>query len=198
MTVSTMLRFANAANRFTRLCLLLIMLVATPVLASGDAAVRSAAIVATEDGYVVNADFSMPLNPRLVDALMRGVSLYFNVELIVERPRRFWFDAVVAERKLQYRLSYHPITRSFRLTIGSLHRGYDTLEGAMMTLTRVRNWQVFDYDALTAGTEYRASLRMHHDKGMLPRPLVASGSGTGEWSLATDWVRWSFSAEAQP
>lgn len=159
---------------------------------------RSAAIISTEEGYVVNADFRIPLAPRLVDTVMRGVSLYFNVELVIERPRRWWFDRTVTTRKLQFRLSYHPITRSYRLSIGSLHRSYDTLESAMRTMTRVRNWRVMSHDELDAGDEYRASLRFMHDVGMLPKPLVISAGADREWAMTTEWVRWNFSAEAPP
>lgn len=200
MTASTTRPCASGARRRLLVAVLLclpLLLCAAPSL-SNEAAVRSAAIISTEDGYVVNADFRVPLAPRLVDTVMRGVSLYFNVELVIERPRRWWFDRTVATRSLQFRLSYHPITRSYRLSIGALHRSYDTLESAMRTMTRVRNWRVMSHDELEVGNEYRASLRFVHDVGMLPKPLVISASADREWAMTTAWVRWNFSAEAAP
>src|SRR5690606_27890375 len=72
------------ASTRERLCLLAALVVlGLPALALAEAAVRSAALIATEDGYVVNADFDLKLNPRLIDALQRGVSLYFSVEFDV-------------------------------------------------------------------------------------------------------------------
>src|SRR5690554_3819509 len=181
MTASTTRPCASGARRRLLVALLCLplLLCAAPSL-SDDAAVRSAAIISTEDGYVVNADFRVPLAPRLIDTIMRGVSLYFNVELVIEQPRRWWFDRTVATRSLQFRLSYHPITRSYRLSIGALHRSYDTLEAAMRTMTRVRNWRVLSHDELDEGDEYRASLRFIHDVGMLPKPLVISATADRE------------------
>lgn len=169
----------------------------SPSPARAEASARSAGLAAVEEGYVLNADFRFDLNSRLVDAVRRGVALYFTVDFIVEQPRRFWLDRVVVERRRQYRLSYHPITRSYRLSLGSLHRSFDSLEPALRTMTRIRNWQVMEYEDLSPGIEYRASLRMRHEVDMLPRPLLVTASGGREWSLVTPWLRWNFEAEAE-
>ncbi|MBA4741724.1 MAG: DUF4390 domain-containing protein [Azoarcus sp.] len=199
MTASTTRPCASKARRRLLVALLCLpSFLLAGVACADEAAVRSAAIVSTEEGYVVNADFRVPLAPRLIDTVMRGVSLYFNVELVIERPRRWWFDRTVARRSLQFRLSYHPITRSYRLSIGALHRSYDTLESAMRTMTRVRNWRIMAHEELEPGDEYRASLRFVHDVSMLPKPLVISASADREWAMTTEWVRWNFSAEAAP
>lgn len=187
------------ASVFDRLrMLLLVAMLGLPALAQADASVRSAALIATEDGYVVNADFQLQLNPRLIDALQRGVSLYFSIELNVEQPRWYWFDRVVASRRLQYRLAYHAITRSYRLSFGGLHRTFDTLDAVMMTMTRVRNWHVLSHDQIEEGAEYTAALRMRHEIELLPKPLVVTATGGREWMLATPWVRWGFSGEPLP
>jgi len=187
------------ASTRERLCLLAALVVlGLPALALAEAAVRSAALIATEDGYVVNADFDLKLNPRLIDALQRGVSLYFSVEFDVEQPRWYWFDRVVARRRLQYRLAYHAITRSYRLSVGGLHRTFDTLDGAIRTMSRVRNWHVMSRDQVQEGATYTAALRMRHEIELLPKPLVVTATGGREWTLATPWLRWPFSGEPLP
>lgn len=175
-----------------------LLLLCAPALVQADASVRLASLIATDDGYVVNADFDLELNPRLVDALQRGVSLYFSVELSVEQPRWYWFDRSVVERKLQYRLAYHTITRSYRLSFGGLHRNFDSLDAALRTMTRVRNWHVMTHDMVQEQAVYRAALRMRHEIELLPKPLVVTATGGREWNLATPWVRWEFSGEPRP
>lgn len=197
MTASTTRCFASLLELGRALALvLLLVLPVSPVQA--EAKVRSVAIVSVEDGYVINADFDVDLNPRLIDALQRGVSLYFTVELAVEQPRWYWFDRSVAERTLQYRLAYHAITRSYRLSVGGLHRSFDSLDTAMRTITRVRNWHVFNHDEIDPGASYRAALRLRHQTELLPKPLTVTASGGREWNLATSWVRWEFSGEPRP
>lgn len=197
MTVFTTPCCEKATRRRLLAALLVIPLLAFVPNATADeeARIRSAAIVLIDDNYVLNADFDVPLNPRLVDAARRGVSLYFNIELHIDRPRRLWFDSRIIEKVLQYRVSYHPVTRSYRLSTGNFHRSYDTLEGAMRTMTRVRSWRILASTDLKPNVDYLASLRIVHDKSMLPRPLLVTARGTREWTLASDWVRWNFSAE---
>lgn len=164
--------------------------------ALGDSRVRYAEIVAAEDGYVVNADVEFELNARLIDAISKGVSLHFTAELQIERARWYWFDKMVVERSLNYRLSYHAITRTYRLSIGNLHRSFDTLDAAVRTMQRIRNWHIANRDALESGVSYNVSLRMRHDTGMLPRPFRVTALGNRDWNLATDWMRWTFLAGA--
>src|SRR5690554_6011733 len=63
--------------------IMVVALLGVSTFVQADASVRSAALIATQDGYMLNADFDLGLNPRLIDALQRGVSLYFSVEFNV-------------------------------------------------------------------------------------------------------------------
>src|SRR5690606_4039017 len=106
MTASTTRCFASRPERLLRwlLCALTAMLACA--VQADEGVIRSAEIVPGDGGYVLNADIDLELNPRLVDAISRGVSLYFTTELVIERPRWYWLNATVVERSLDYRLSY--------------------------------------------------------------------------------------------
>ncbi len=183
--------FASRPERLLRwiLCMLTAVLASA---AQAEAVIRSAEIVPGDGGYVLNADIDLELNPRLVDAVSRGVSLYFTTELVIERPRWYWLNATVVERSLEYRISYHAITRSYRLSIGSIHQSFDSLEGAVRTMQRVRNWQVADADALQAGVSHEVALRFRLDTSQLPKPFQVTAIGSSDWNIGTDWVRWTF------
>lgn len=193
MTVSTTRCFASARER-VRAGLLALALWLLPVAAFADGGIAYAEIVASEEGYVVNADIDLDLNPRLVDAVARGVSLYFVAEFIVERPRWYWFDQVVADRTLNFRLSYHAITRSYRLSVGNFHRSFDTLDAAVRTMMRIRSWQIVPIDELQPGESYHAALRFQLDTSLLPKPFQVTALGSRDWNLATDWMSWIFLA----
>ncbi len=160
--------------------------------AEQEVTITHAEIVPDTDGYVLNADIDFELNPRLADVITRGVSLYFVTEVVIERPRWYWFDAVVTEQALNYRLYYHAITRSYRLSIGSFHQNFDSLEAAVRTMQRVRNWQVADKDELQAGVSHEVSLRFRLDTSQLPKPFQVTAIGSHDWNLASDWQRWMF------
>jgi hypothetical protein len=153
---------------------------------------RSAEIVRGDTGYVLNADIELDLNPRLIDAVSRGISLYFTTQLVIEQPRWYWLDKVVVERTLDYRLYYHAITRSYRLSIGSIHQSFDDLESAVRTMTRVRNWYVADFDALETGASHQVSIRFRLDTSQLPKPFQVTAIGSSDWNVGTEWLHWTF------
>lgn len=167
-----------------------------PLAAWADATFGQVEVVPSEEGYVVNADIDLDLNPRLVEAVNRGVSLYFTAEFLIERDRWYWLDAVLAERTLNYRLSYNALTRSYRLSVGSLHQSFESLEAAVRTMIRIRNWQIAPVSALEVGTSYNASLRFQLDTSLLPKPFQVTAFGSRDWNLGTDWLRWTFLAGA--
>jgi hypothetical protein len=182
----------SLAERLRRWCVLVLLAVVAMASAAEEGAIVSAEIVAGDGGYVLNADIDIELNPRLIDAVSRGVSLYFTTELSIERPRWYWFNRVVVERSLDYRLYYHAITRSYRLSIGSFHQSFDNLDSAIMTMQRVRNWLVAEPGALEAGVSHNVSLRFRLDTSQLPKPFQVTAIGSRDWSLATDWLNWTF------
>lgn len=200
MTVSISPCCANAPeSRLSRWPLLL----GAPLLAilllwlggahANEGRIRSAEIVRGEGGsYVLNADIDVRLNSRLVGAIDHGVPLYFAVDVQVERPRRYWFDEAVLERSLEYRLSYHALTRSYRLSIGSIHQSFESLDSAVRTMQRVRNWQIARPGLIEEGRSHTAAVRFRLDTSQLPKPFQVTAIGSRDWNLATDWVRWTF------
>lgn len=183
----------NGAERSIRRLLVALLWLPAWLLAN-DTALRHAEIKLQDDAYVVNAEIDVELNPRLTEAVNHGVSLYFVTELRVERPRWYWFDEVVIERRLNYRISYHAITRSYRLSLGSFHQSFDTLDDALRIMRRVRNWEVAEREALIDGTSYEASLRFRLDTAQLPKPFQVTAIGSSDWNLSTDWLKWTFLA----
>ena len=195
MTASILPACARSAERLLRACALVALLVPFmfgQAAHASEARIARAEIVRGDMGYVLNADIDIELNPRLADAVRRGVSLYFTTELRIERPRWYWFNELVVDRSLDYRLSYHAITRSYRLSIATLHQSFENLETAVNTMRRVRNWQVAEFDQLTAGVSHEVELRFRLDTSQLPKPFQVTAIGSRGWNLGTDWVTWAF------
>lgn len=147
-----------------------------------------------DDGYYVNAEFDFELKPRMAEALERGLALFFVVEMELTRPRWYWFDEKAANPMLTYRLSYHALTRQYRVSTGTLQLGFPTLAEALGVMTHVRDWKVADRGALKAGETYLTSVRMRLDTGQLPKPFQINLITSREWTLESDWKRFAFEA----
>jgi hypothetical protein len=154
---------------------------------------RSAELRLEEDHYVLDADFDLALNATLEEAIVRGVPLYFVVEFELQRPRWYWIDDTVVSNTLSYRLSYNALTRQYRLsTGGAFYQNLPTLEEAQRLISRVRGRSVIDKAALFKGVRYEAAVRLRLDTTQLPKPFQISALTSRDWSLQSDWVRWSF------
>lgn len=169
----------------------LLALEAAPAHAA-EAEIRSTALLPSDDLYVLNADINAELTPLLADVVARGVSLYFIAEFELSAPRWYWMDEEIVSKALTYRLSYQSLTRQYRLTTGALHQNFSSLDEAMRTMLRIRNWGIADRNVLKVGKSYNAALRFRLDVGELPKPLQVSAFGRKDWNMASDWYRWTF------
>lgn len=168
------------------------------VAAAGTIEVLTAKLEAVEEGYELNADFRVNFPAVLVEAVNKGVTLHFVAEFELKRPRWYWFDKTVARRRESYRLSYHALTRQYRLTVGALHQNFTSLEDAARRLVRLRRWVLIERNQLTPGEEYGAAVRLQLDTAQLPKPFQLTALANDDWELDSDWHRWTFTAGGTP
>jgi hypothetical protein len=154
--------------------------------------VVDARLAASEEGLLLSADFAFELGPRLQEAVQNGVPLHFVVEFELTRPRWWWFDEETVSRRTQWRLSYHALTRQYRLQSGALHQNFATLEEALDVMRRLRNWQVAERSVPVRGSSYDAAVRMRLDTSQLPRPLQVSALTSRELRLESPWKQFIF------
>lgn len=178
-------------RRIALLSIALIALVAASLARADEIEVVEASLRATEEGLALDADFAFELTPRLVDVVNNGVPLYFRVDFELTRHRWYWFDESTASRRLQLRLSYHALSRQYRLSTGLLHQSFATLEEALNVLKRVRNWLVVDRTVPLSGGDYEAAVRMRHDTTLLPKPFQLSALTGRELHLESSWRRFT-------
>jgi Domain of unknown function (DUF4390) len=151
-----------------------------------------AAFESRDDGYYFDGDFEFELKPRIADALDRGLTIYFVVEAELTRSRWYWFDEKAVNATLNYRLSYHALTRQYRLSTGNLQLGFATLPEALGVLTHVRDWKIAERDGLKPGLTYSAAVRMRLDTAQLPKPFQINALTSRDWTLESDWKRFAF------
>ena len=155
-------------------------------------AVRQAQLEAVEDGYELNAEFAVDFPPVVAEAVAKGVTLHFTAEFELSRGRWYWFDEVVARRREVYRLSYQPLARQYRLSVGALHQGFTSLDEALQQLGRLKRWVRIDRRELKPGLTYQAALRLELDTSLLPKPFQLTALANSDWDLDSQWHRWMF------
>jgi hypothetical protein len=175
------------------LCLTALLSFPAATIAHADTiGVKSAELLPEDESYVLNAQFDLAFNPTLEEALQKGVSLYFVLEFELVRPRWYWLDQKLVQMSVQYRLTYNPLTRQYRVTSGLLGQQFDSLDEVERLLSRVVSRPIIRRDALLAGERYEAAVRLRLDVAQLPKPFQINALASSEWSLKSEWFRWSF------
>jgi len=147
-------------------------------------------------GTYIDAHFELQLPSALRDAVDHGIALYFLIEVEVARSRWYWFDKRLLDESVQYRVSFSPLTRQYRLTRGGLAQPFDTLDQALSILRHVTQWRIADAD-LFDGSNTRARIRLRLDTSMLPKPFQVSAITERDWTLASDWYPLTLAAGAR-
>jgi len=175
------------------LCLTALLSLPAATIAHADTiGVKSAELLSEDESYVLNAQFDLAFNPTLEEALQKGVSLYFVLEFELVRPRWYWLDQKLVQMSVPYRLTYNPLTRQYRVTSGLLGQQFDSLDEVEHLLARVVSRSVIRKDALSAGERYEAAVRLRLDVAQLPKPFQINALASRDWSLQSEWFRWSF------
>src|SRR5438477_12327286 len=167
----------------------LLLLCAASLVFGNEIEVRDARLHAVEDGLVRDGDFRFELTPRLAEVVSNGVPLYFRVDFELTRRRWYWFDETTATRRLQLRLSYHALSRQYRLSTGLLQQSFATLDEALNVLKRIRNWLVVDRTVTFDEADYEAAVRMRLDPTLLPKPFQLSALTSRDLQLDSPWRR---------
>lgn len=183
--------------QFALRCLLPALLLAVaPAARAADIAVEQAQLELADDGYRLASSFGFELKPVLVDALNRGVPLYFTTDIDLNRPRWYWFDENTVRTSHTIRLSYNVLTRQYYINAaGNLRQSFASLAEALALVRRPARWLVAERDALAPGASYQVRLRMRLDVTQLPKPFQVNAINDSDWRLASDWHTFTYKVE---
>ena len=184
---------------FTSLLLALLVLLSPPTALAGEGMeLIDANIAASEEGYRLASSFSVELSRTLEEALMRGVPLYFTLQVQVSRPRWYWFDEVAIKSTRTFRLSYNLLTERYRVSIdGNLHRNFSRLDEMLALLRRPGRWVIGESNALKRDAVYTVSVQFGLDINQLPKPIQVSAMSNNEWRLSSGWSNFDYKVEGK-
>jgi hypothetical protein len=148
----------------------------------------------TGDGgsVLLTANFTLGLTDTLRDAVIRGLPLYFLTELQIQRARWYWFDESLVTSQIEWRLSYHALTRQFRVSSAVGGQTFTMLEDALGAMSNIERWPVAPIDRFEPGVIYRVWVRMRLDTTRLPKPFQMTALTDRDWNSESEWKRFDF------
>lgn len=154
--------------------------------------VHSAYVNVDKSVFLLHARVEYPESPAIRNALQDGVTLSFDLEVRVDRDRRFWFNANIVDLILRRELTYHAV--SDRYVIRDPRSGdqetFATLDEALTRLGHVDAWPIVVEPQLEGGN-YSISVRAGVRRGNLPASLRAILFWTDDWARVSEWYTWS-------
>jgi hypothetical protein len=148
-------------------------------------------LAALRDAEAVTLDYQLRVAlPRAAEeAALRGVPLYFTATATLWKPRWYWRDDRIARARREWRLTYQPLTSSWRVSQGGLGQSHASLAEAMATMTRAGAWRIADAALAEADGRHYIEFEWQLDTTQLPRPLQIGLTGVGgasEWALGVE------------
>ena len=149
----------------------------------------------TDGGQLsVSSRFQTELPDQLKQALRRGVPLNFTLGWQLSAPTvasyRFKFDQLIGDdNNIYYKLTFHPLTNRYRVTVGAFSTDYDTLDAALRAIGAVANWKVLHKGTLsgTEARETKAEIRLLLSTSKLPKPFQINALTSQNWHLDSGW-----------
>jgi hypothetical protein len=146
---------------------------AEPPVAPQKMEVRSAFLERQENVYQLNATVAFDLPEGARQAIIEGVAMTLDLEIVLRRSRRFWFDEAVATLVQNYQLEHRALSE--RYLVRNLNSGeqssFPTLDSALDALRVISDLPILDQSLLEPDEDYEISLRAGMDVRTMPDVL---------------------------
>jgi hypothetical protein len=158
----------------------------------GTLEVRSAYVNIDHGVFLLHARVEYPEGPSVRDALRDGVTLAFDLDVRVDRERRYWLNANVVDLTLRRELTYHAVSDRYvvRDAKSGDQESFATIDEALDYLGKVDAWPILVEPQLDGGN-YTISVRAGVRRGHLPASLRTLLFWTDDWARQSEWYTWT-------
>ncbi len=172
------------------LALLLSLFAALPARAAEDIEVRSASVNVRGDVFEFSVRSDFPVDEKMRAALKEGGTVDLDLQAIVSRRNRYWFDQPLVEDNLRRELSWNALSQRFVLREGDggQQQTFATLEEALAVAGTVENWPV-KVGSLAPDAGYEISVRARLRRVRVPGALRALTPWKQSWNRS-EWHTW--------
>lgn len=191
---------SSASSRLLLPTLLLLLFWPTLATAESIVATRHSAVLTAGGQLDVSSRFETELPDQLKEVLQQGVPLHFTLSHQLSAPTlaayKFRFGKLVGNNNnVSYRLSFHPLTNRYRVTVGTFSSEYNSLDTALRGIGAIANWRVLPPGMLdgVSSKEVKAEIRLSLSTAQLPKPFQINALTAKNWQLDSGWKSLSIS-----
>ena len=172
--------------------LLLILLLWSGLAAAENFVIKDVSIGLRDDTYRLNARIDYRLSDEVQEALSNGVPLTLQVELVVEKVWRSFWEPKAFSRTLRYQIRYHALTQLYRVVDMQTgeEQSFVTQDAALYALGEIDDMALIKHSELLPGETYQLRMRADLEIESLPLPLQPLAYVGRGWRLTSGWTQW--------
>lgn len=143
----------------------------------------------------VNTQLDLNVNPKIEEALSKGIQIDVVIEIRLVRHRWWWRNVVITDWTLVRRLQFHALSRQYLVSSQNGEQPTESFGSLAQALAYLGDLSEFDI-ALTAKKQLRPdarhllALRARLDIEALPVIMRPLAYVTPSWHLNTGWTAW--------
>jgi len=174
--------------------LALALFFATPA-GADNFSVKSVRAYLENNSLHVNARFDLPVNPRIEEALNKGIPIDVTISINMLKHRWWWWNRVVTDHDLHRRIQFHALSRQY--LVSGLHGrdpslSFSLLSQALAHAGTIDNLKIFlaPKKNIEVNARYLLQLRARLDIEALPMLMRPLAYATPSWRRNTGWTEW--------
>ncbi|KXW55930.1 DUF4390 domain-containing protein [Ferrovum sp. PN-J185] len=152
--------------------------------------IDSSTVTVDSQQGIISARYTIQLNNTLEQGLNRGIPLIFSLNCDVIQSRWYWFDKKVYSSQQDRKLTFNPLTRTYRFYLGPVYVSYDSLSEALQAVGQISNWSLGEPNLLKKNETYQATLQLKLDVSQLPKPFQIDAIANSDWTLSSKQYQW--------
>jgi len=168
------------------------LLACSAALARDPVVVQSAFVNVRSGIFELNAHTVFPLNDDVRTALADGATISLELRAVVDRNRRYWFDATLVDITLKRELSWNAVSQRYILheTDRAEQQSFQDLDQALAAAGQVQAWPVVVEPQLDPDSTYAIRVRAAVRRGRMPDALRKLIFWSDSWTRSSEWYSW--------
>jgi hypothetical protein len=157
--------------------------------------VKSVQAYIEDSSLHVDARFDLPFNPRIEEALSKGIPIDVEISVKMVKPRWWWWNHLVTDYDLHRRIQFHALSRQY--LVSGLHErdpslSFSSLTQALAHAGTLEHLKIFlaPKKNIETGARYLIQLRARLDIEALPMLMRPLAYATPSWRRNTGWTEW--------
>ena len=147
-----------------------------------------------EQSLVLTGNLELGLNTKVEEALAKGIPLEVNIDVQLQRERRFLWNRKIASWTLHRRIQYHALSGQYLVSTAEPEpesgESLLTLQEALKQLGALNGVTLKLDGPVTPDAAYAVDVRVSLDIESLPTPLRPVAYTSFTWHLNSGWSTW--------